>query len=146
MTRTRYSPASTIRWPSVVLRLGHRLRRWPSIKTAKVSCFAGLHVCPGDMLYYYVCVCVMELMNRDGCYAKVRHREDVRALVSGLFPSKHLHNICTMLDQRRRRWADVVQCYTNVLSLLGFVTFTEPKTLYIYTLTVLVLEYSCVNL
>ena len=28
---------------------------------------------------------------------------------------QHLHNICTMLDQRRRRWADVVQmiykCY-----------------------------------
>ena len=23
--------------------------------------------------------------------------------------NKHLHNICTMLDQRRRRWADVVQ-------------------------------------
>ena len=23
--------------------------------------------------------------------------------------TKHLYNICTMLDQRRRRWADVVQ-------------------------------------
>ena len=28
-----------------------------------------------------------------------------------LFPvkTKHLYNICTMLDQRRRRWTDVVQ-------------------------------------
>ena len=34
--------------------------------------------------------------------------------------TKHLYNICTMLDQRRRRWADVVQnCYTNVFCLLG---------------------------
>ena len=24
-------------------------------------------------------------------------------------PTKQLNNICTMLDQRRRRWADVVQ-------------------------------------
>ena len=23
--------------------------------------------------------------------------------------TKHLYNICTMLDQRRRRWADLVQ-------------------------------------
>ena len=23
--------------------------------------------------------------------------------------TKHLYDICTMLDQRRRRWADVVQ-------------------------------------
>ena len=23
--------------------------------------------------------------------------------------TKHLYNICTMLDQRRRRWADVLQ-------------------------------------
>ena len=23
--------------------------------------------------------------------------------------TKHLYNICTMLDQRRRRWADAVQ-------------------------------------
>ena len=23
--------------------------------------------------------------------------------------TKHLYNICTLLDQRRRRWADVVQ-------------------------------------
>ena len=30
---------------------------------------------------------------------------------SGINPAntKHLYNICTMLDQRRRRWADVVQ-------------------------------------
>ena len=27
----------------------------------------------------------------------------------GSAPAKHLYNICTMLDQRCRRWADVVQ-------------------------------------
>ena len=32
--------------------------------------------------------------------------------------TKNLYNICTMLAQRRRRWAEVVQCYTNVLWLL----------------------------
>ena len=31
--------------------------------------------------------------------------------VVGLYPAntKHLYNICTMLDQRQRRWAGVVQ-------------------------------------
>ena len=28
---------------------------------------------------------------------------------SGPANTKHMYNICTMLDQRRRRWADVVQ-------------------------------------
>ena len=32
--------------------------------------------------------------------------------------TKHLYNICTMLDQRRRRWAGVVQmlykCFVSV--------------------------------
>ena len=33
-----------------------------------------------------------------------------------LYPAntKHLDNICTVLVQRRRRWADVVQCLYNV--------------------------------
>ena len=39
-----------------------------------------------------------------------------------LYPAntKHLYNICTMLDQRRRRWAELYECYTgtNVLCLL----------------------------
>ena len=30
------------------------------------------------------------------------------------------HYICTMSDQRRRRWADVVQMFYNVLCLLGW--------------------------
>ena len=34
--------------------------------------------------------------------------------------TKHLYDICTMLHQRRRRWADVVQMYTNVLCVLGY--------------------------
>ena len=33
---------------------------------------------------------------------------------------KQLHNICTMLDQRRRRCTNVIQC--NVLCLLGCVS------------------------
>ena len=33
--------------------------------------------------------------------------------------TKLLYAICTMLDQRRRRWTDVVQVYTILLCLLG---------------------------
>ena len=41
--------------------------------------------------------------------------------------TEHLYNICTMLNQRRRRWADVVQILYNVLCLLGVhVLFTAP--------------------
>ena len=29
--------------------------------------------------------------------------------VASILGTKHLHNICTMLDKRRRRWANVVQ-------------------------------------
>ena len=34
--------------------------------------------------------------------------------------TKYLYSICTMLDQRQRRWVDVVQMLSNVLCLLGF--------------------------
>ena len=30
-------------------------------------------------------------------------------MAHGKVNTRHLYNICTMLDQRRRRWADVVQ-------------------------------------
>ena len=33
--------------------------------------------------------------------------------------TKHLFNICTMLDQRRRRWADVVQMLYKCFVLAG---------------------------
>ena len=33
--------------------------------------------------------------------------------------TKHLYNICTMLDQRRRRWADVVQMLFKCLEFVG---------------------------
>ena len=33
---------------------------------------------------------------------------------------KHLHNICTMLDQRRRRWADVVQMLYKYFVFVGY--------------------------
>ena len=33
--------------------------------------------------------------------------------------TKHLYNICTMLVQRQRRWADVVQMLYDFLCLLG---------------------------
>ena len=39
-----------------------------------------------------------------------------------LYPAntKHLYNICTMLDQRRRRWADVVQMLYKCFVLAGY--------------------------
>ena len=36
--------------------------------------------------------------------------------------TKHLYNICTMLDQRRRRWADVVQMLYKCFMFVGVVT------------------------
>ena len=39
-----------------------------------------------------------------------------------IFPAntKHLYNICTMFDQRRRRWADVVQMLCKCFVFAGF--------------------------
>ena len=47
--------------------------------------------------------------------------------------TKHLHNICTMLGQRRRRWADVVQMlykcfvFTGKQRLVSKLYITENK-------------------
>ena len=43
---------------------------------------------------------------------------------------KYLYNMYTMLEKRRRRWADIVYnlCYTNVLRLLGIRIFAMPIT------------------
>ena len=46
-------------------------------------------------------------------------------------PSKHVHNIYTMLDQRRRRWPTLYKCCTYILCSLGDVinvAETELKT------------------
>ena len=37
----------------------------------------------------------------------------------GRLNTKHLYNICTMLDQRRRRWADVVQMFYKSFVFVG---------------------------
>ena len=39
-----------------------------------------------------------------------------------LYPAntKHLYNICKMLDQRRRRWADVVQVLYKCFVFAGY--------------------------
>ena len=37
-----------------------------------------------------------------------------------LLPGKHVYNICTMLNQRRRRWADVVQMLYKCFGLAGY--------------------------
>ena len=58
---------------------------------------------------------------------KSLHHDEWRVMVDAdviwtkLILGKHktLYNICTMLDQRRRRWAELYKCYTNVLCLLG---------------------------
>ena len=45
----------------------------------------------------------------------------LRALLHNNNPvnTKHLYNICTMLDQRRRRWADVVQMLYKYFVFVG---------------------------
>ena len=42
--------------------------------------------------------------------------------------TKHLYNICTMLDQRRRRWADVVQMLYKCFVFAGKV-FSRPSSI-----------------
>ena len=34
--------------------------------------------------------------------------------------TKHLYNICTMLDQRRRRWSNIVQMLYKCFVLAGY--------------------------
>ena len=41
-----------------------------------------------------------------------------------------------MLNQRRRRWADVFRCYTNVLRLLGCESRNFAVHIFCYWLTV----------
>ena len=41
--------------------------------------------------------------------------------------TKHLYNIYTMLDQRRRRWAALYKCYTNGLCLLDNLLVDLPS-------------------
>ena len=48
--------------------------------------------------------------------------------------AKHLYNICTMLDQRRRRWADVVQM------LYKYFVFAEKTIIFIMSTGVWYLE------
>ena len=40
--------------------------------------------------------------------------------------TKHLHNICTMLDQRRRRWANVVQILYRYFVITGECALIVP--------------------
>ena len=40
--------------------------------------------------------------------------------------TKHLYNICTMLDQRRRRWADVVQMLYKCFVFAGYISVADP--------------------
>ena len=39
--------------------------------------------------------------------------------------TKHLYNICTMLDQRRRRWANVVQMLCKCFVFAGLAVYTR---------------------
>ena len=60
-----------------------------------LNCFVGL-------LLYRSSLCHCYLLS----FAMVGFPHPIRHLPVN---TKHLYNICTMLDQRRRRWADVVQ-------------------------------------
>ena len=41
--------------------------------------------------------------------------------------TKHLYNICTMLDQRRRRWAGVVQLLYKCFVFVGITWISRRK-------------------
>ena len=51
------------------------------------------------------------------------------------FPAntKHLYNICTMLDQRRRRWADVVEMLYKYFVFAGLWAFIFYQHIVYYT-------------
>ena len=53
---------------------------------------------------------------------KSQQTQDVESIIVGLMfcrtqKTKHLDTICTMLDKRRRRWADVVQNGMHMLCI-----------------------------
>ena len=54
-----------------------------------------------------------------------------------LVNTKHLYNICTMLDQHRRRWADVVQmlykCFVLATELVKIPASSQARTLFWHT-------------
>ena len=55
-----------------------------------------------------------------------------------LVNTKHLYNICTMLDQRRRRWADVAQMSCKCFVFTGM----EHARITVFWLSVIHLQNS----
>ena len=78
-------------------------------------------------------------------YTALQNQKAVSAKVSrycclalhGSIPvnTKHLYNICTMLDQRRRRWADIVQMLYKrfVFTGIAVIGTQSPSRHHLYT-------------
>ena len=63
--------------------------------------------------------------------------------------TKYLYTLCTMLEQRRRRWAEVVQLLYKCFAFVGytFLNLKKPFNIYLYSLSyslhLLQWQYSC---
>ena len=94
----KWYPANTIHWNNVVLLLAHRLRHWPSIKPTLVQCvvFAGHSSTKPRIVVGEWPLFTSNQNTIWGSWVQTHPRSSTNTFV-------------TMLDQRRKRWADVVQ-------------------------------------
>ena len=68
----------------------------------------------------------LQIFGTDGILAKVigkTYPENDNTVSNIPANKKHLYNICTMLDQRRRRWDDVVQMVYKCFVFAGVVQY-----------------------
>ena len=102
MAEHSISPVIVECTPNVVLMLADRIRRGPNI-----------NVIVAPYLVFRGSFCALTWKDL-GCYHfnqfnRQEHTSTINMIKADPENTKHFYNICTMLDQRRRRWADVVQ-------------------------------------
>ena len=89
----------TLSWP------GSRTRRWQVSSAAMTERVAAGHCCSR---YWWKIQCSVNAVHN--VIEWIARKPDVHVFaVRPLWTIQNSYNICTMLDQRRRRWADVVQ-------------------------------------
>ena len=92
---------STVNW------IGHRGFTYPGFQPpdSNQGCYSRLPITP------WAGVHVLGQIRVSAVKASYDHSTRWSLRVEVLYPvnAKHVYNICAMLDQRRRRWADVVQ-------------------------------------
>ena len=67
-------------------------------------------------------------MSLDSCLTWSQRNLQNGTVSLNLINTKHMYNICSMSDQRRRRWADVVQILYLCFVFAGNIQFSLPVT------------------